>query len=135
MSMQAIREWLERHPDQMDAVLCHNESFVFFRLETGGPYGSLNVALTPLRSIATDPRVFPRAGLCFASLGLPDPSCLEPLPDQWKQAGLFVLNQDTGGAIKGAARADLFCGNSHYAEFTAGHMNVRGALYFLVLKP
>ena len=53
---------------------------------------------------------------------------------QWKQYTGFVLNQDTGGAIKGAGRADLFCGNGAYAELVAGHMKQMGRLYFLVLK-
>jgi membrane-bound lytic murein transglycosylase A len=133
MSMQAIRKWLEQNPDRMDEVLHHNGSFVFFKTEEGGPYGSINVALTPLRSIATDRKMFPNGGLCFAQLALPDPNTLSPR--EWDKASLFVLNQDTGGAIKGPARADLFCGNGNYAEFTAGHMNTRGHLYFLVLKP
>jgi peptidoglycan lytic transglycosylase A len=134
MSMQAIREWLEKNPLRMDEVLHHNESFVFFKTEEGGPFGSINVAVSPLRSIATDRKVFPNGALCFAKTALPDPDLLEPLA-QWQKSALFVLNQDTGGAIKGPGRADLFCGNGAYAEFTAGHMNVRGQLYFLVLAP
>ncbi|MCP4717899.1 MAG: murein transglycosylase [Desulfobacteraceae bacterium] len=134
MSMQAIRQWLEKNPHRMDEVLHHNESFVFFKTEEGGPYGSINVEVTPLRSIATDRKIFPNGGLCFAQAALPDPDTLEPL-DQWEKVSLFVLNQDTGGAIRGPGRADLFCGNGSYAEFTAGHMNTRGQLYFLVLKP
>ncbi len=134
MSMQAIREWLENNPHRMDEVLHHNESFVFFKTEVGGPFGSINVEITPLRSIATDQRLFPNGALCFAQAALPDPERLEPL-EQWAKTSLFVLNQDTGGAIKGPGRADLFCGNGPYAEFTAGHMNTRGQLYLLVLKP
>ena len=134
MSMQAIREWLEKNPHRMDEVLHHNESFVFFKTEEGGPFGSINVEVTPLRSIATDQKLFPNGALCFAQAALPDPDLLEPL-EQWGKTSLFVLNQDTGGAIRGPGRADLFCGNGPYAEFTAGHMNTRGHLYFLVLKP
>ena len=58
----------------------------------------------------------------------------QPLKD-WDDASIFVMNQDTGGAIKGPARADLFCGNGAYAEFAAGHKNVHGKLFFLVLDP
>ncbi len=134
MSMQAIRKWLENNPHRMDEVLHHNESFVFFKTEEGGPFGSINVEVTPLRSIATDQKIFPNGGLCFAQTALPDPHRLEPL-EQWEKVSLFVLNQDTGGAIRGPGRADLFCGNGSYAEFTAGHMNNPGQLYFLVLKP
>ncbi|WP_299977600.1 MltA domain-containing protein [Desulfobacula sp.] len=134
MSMQAIRAWLELHPQRMDEVLHHNESFVFFQKEEGGPYGSLGVEVTALRSIATDRRLFPKGALCFMQAQLPDTVNINPL-NEWEKASFFVLNQDTGGAIKGPARADLFCGNNNYAEFTAGHMNKYGKLFFLVLDP
>ncbi len=133
MSMQAIRTWLELNPQRMDEVLHHNESFVFFQKEEGGPYGSLGVAVTPLRSIATDRKLFPKGALCFMQAQLPDKININPLKE-WGKANFFVLNQDTGGAIKGPARADLFCGNGHYAKFAAGHMNKYGKLFFLVLK-
>lgn len=139
MSMQAIRQWLEKNPHRMDEVFNYNGSFVFFKTEEGGPFGSINVEVTALRSIATDPKVFPKGGLGFVMLALPDPETFETRAPgnqkSWDPAALFVLNQDTGGAIKGPARADLFCGNGAYAEFTAGHMNTPGQLYFLVLKP
>jgi membrane-bound lytic murein transglycosylase A len=134
MSMQAIRTWLERYPKREDEVLNHNQSFVFFQKEDGGPYGSLGVEVTALRTIATDKRVFPKGGLCFIQAQLPD-KIDNPFLKKWENASFFVLNQDTGGAIKGAARADLFCGTGNYAEFTAGHMNKYGKLFFLVMKP
>ncbi|MCG8565682.1 MAG: MltA domain-containing protein [Desulfobacterales bacterium] len=144
MSMQAIRDWLEANPGRMDEILHHNPSFVFFKTEEGGPYGCLNVALTPVRSIATDPKAFPRGALAFMRTALPDARDLwdrgdgsldGPKREDWPRISLFVMNQDTGGAIKGPGRADIFCGNGGWAEFTAGHMNIRGSLYFLVLKP
>jgi len=134
MSMQAIRTWLEKHPQRMDEVLNHNESFVFFKTEQGGPYGSLGVEVTAMRSLATDSRLFPKGALCYMQAQLPDKK-EGPSPKTWQDASFFVLNQDTGGAIKGTARADLFCGNGDYAEFTAGHLNTYGRLFFLVLKP
>ncbi len=134
MSMDAIRAFLEKNPDRMDEVLNHNPSFVFFQKEEGGPYGSLGVALTPFRSIATDQRVFPKGALCFVMASLPEKGVYGPR-DQWPTASFFAMNQDTGGAIKGPGRADLFCGNGRYAEFTAGNMNNPGRLFFLVLKP
>ena len=132
--MQAIRTWLEFHPQRMDEVLHHNESFVFFQQEVGGPYGSLGVEVTAFRSIATDYKLFPKGALCFMQAQLPDKVNINPLKE-WENASFFVLNQDTGGAIKGPARADLFCGNGNYAGFTAGHMNKYGKLFFLVLDP
>jgi membrane-bound lytic murein transglycosylase A len=134
MSMQAIRTWLEFNPERMDEVLHYNESFVFFRKEDGGPYGSLGVEVTSFRSIATDPKSFPKGALCFLQAQLPDKKNINPLKT-WENASFFVMNQDTGGAIKGPARADIFCGNDSYAEYTAGHMNKYGKLFFLVLAP
>ena len=133
MSMQAIRKWLEFNPHRVDEVLNYNESFVFFKEEKGGPYGCLGVEVTSFRSIATDTKLFPKGGLCFMQSRLPDRADLQPLPE-WEKVSFFALNQDTGGAIKGSARADLFCGNGEYAKFTAGHMNQYGKLFFLVLK-
>ncbi len=63
MSMQAIRQWLEANPHRMDEVLHYNDSMVFFKIGTGGPFGNINVTLTPLRSMATDYRIFPKAPL------------------------------------------------------------------------
>lgn len=134
MSMQAIRKWLEANPGRMDEVLHYNKSFVFFKTETGGPFGSINVELTPFRSIATDRKIFPNGALCFIKTALPQSMDQASVTD-WQPTAMFVLNQDTGGAIRGPGRADLFCGSDAYAEFTAGHMNVRGELYFLVLAP
>ena len=134
MSMQAIRTWLEFNPERLDEVLHHNESFVFFQKEEGGPYGSLGVEVTALRSIATDRKLFPKGALCFVESLLPDKIHINPLKE-WEKKSFFVLNQDTGGAIKGPARADIFCGNGLYAQFVAGHMNKYGKLFFLVLKP
>lgn len=134
MSMQAIRTWLEFHPDRIDEVLHYNESVVFFKEEEGGPFGSLGVKVSPFRSIATDSRLFPKGALCFVDAQLPDRVNVNPIKE-WENASFFALNQDTGGAIKGPARADIFCGNDNYAEYTAGHMKVYGQLYFMVLKP
>ncbi len=145
MSMQAIRQWLEANPQRMDEILFHNPSFVFFKTEEGGPFGCLGTAVTPVRSIATDSKVFPRGALAFVRTALPDATDMVRKEDKkgwtgpgrkdWPRVSLFVMNQDTGGAIKGAGRVDVFCGNGEWAEFTAGHLNVRGSLYFLVLKP
>jgi len=96
MSMQAIKQWLELHPERMDEVLHQNESFVFFREEEGGPYGSLGVEVTPMRSIATDSRLFPKGALCFMQTQIPDKINIHPLKE-WEEASFFVMNQDTGG--------------------------------------
>ena len=141
MSMQSIRRWLDNHPDRMEEVFNYNPSFVFFKKETGGPFGCLGVAITPIRSIATDRSLFPEGALCFIKTRVPlktpdpkNPDTENQAMENWSAYSGFVLNQDTGGAIRGPGRADLFYGNGRYARFAAGHMNHRGKLYFLVLK-
>ena len=134
MSMQAIRRYLRAHPESVDAVLNGNPSYVFFKLEKDGPLGSLEVKLTPGRSIATDRRLFPAAALCFIETRKPLIDAAGQIR-RWTALNRFVLNQDTGGAIRGPGRADLFWGNGRYAELAAGHMQHPGVMYFLVLKP
>jgi membrane-bound lytic murein transglycosylase A len=133
MSMQAIREYLGERPDERDEVLSHNPSYVFFRELTGEPLGNISVPLVPERSLALDSRLFPKGALAFIT-------CQKPTIDdegkitEWNQFSRFVLNQDTGGAIKGAGRADLFWGSGPYAEVAAGHMKHEGELYILIKK-
>lgn len=134
MSMQAIRAWLDKNPSRQDEVFNYNPSFVFFRQEKGGPFGNISVEVTPLRSVATDSKLFPKGALCFIETEVPSSERVDR-PVAFKPFSGFVMNQDTGGAIKGVSRCDLFHGNGKDAEFAAGHMKQRGRLYFLVLKP
>jgi membrane-bound lytic murein transglycosylase A len=131
MSMQGIRKYLTGHPEVLEEVLNSNPSYVFFRQVEKGPLGSLGTLLTPGRSVALDPRIFPKGALGFIS-------CQKPLINDrgdiisWTQFSRFVLNQDSGGAIKGAGRADIFWGSGPYAELTAGHLQHEGELYILI---
>ena len=134
MSMQAIREYLAEHPEVVQDVLYCNPSYVFFRRLEKGPLGNIGVPLTPGRSIALDSDLFPKGALGFII-------CKKPLIDNsgrvkgWEEFSRFVLNQDTGGAIRGAGRADIFWGNGLYAEAAAGHLRHEGELYILIKKP
>ncbi len=134
MSMQSIRSYLKAHPDEVAKILDYNPSYVFFRLEEDGPIGCLGVKLTPARSIALDRRLFPLPALAFIQTE-------KPVVDdggnilEWINFKRFVVSQDTGGAIRGPGRADIFWGNGPYAEAAAGHLQHPGQLYFLVLKP
>ncbi len=134
MSMQRIRAYLSANPGQIDEILNFNPSYVFFKTEKEGPLGYLEVRLTPERSIALDRRIFPLAGLAYIET-------VKPAIDEngnlqeWLKSNKFVLNQDTGGAIRGPGRADIFWGNGKYAEIAAGNMQHKGSLYFLVIKP
>jgi membrane-bound lytic murein transglycosylase A len=134
MSLQQIRSYLRSHPEDVERILNHNESYVFFRFVDHGPLGALEVPLTAGRSIATDLRLFPKAAPAFVQTE-------KPLMDEngllesWQTVGRFVLNQDTGGAIRGPGRVDIFWGSGPYAELAAGHMKQKGTLYFRVQKP
>lgn len=134
ISMQKIRDYLRRHPEEVETVLNYNPSYVFFKVEKEGPLGSLEVKLTPGRSLALDYRLFPPAGLAFIETKKPLING-DGTIHKWMPFSRFVLNQDTGGAIRGSSRADLFWGNGPYAEIAAGHMQEFGKLYFLILKP
>ena len=134
MSMQKIRSYLKAHPEEMAPVLNHNPSYVFFMLEPEGPLGYINVLLTPGRSIALDKRIFPPAALAYIRTKKPVVNGAGQI-DSWTDCNRFVLNQDTGGAIRGPGRADLFWGNGPYAEIAAGHLAHKGKLYFMILKP
>jgi len=134
ISMQKIRDYLRCHPEEIETVLNYNPSYVFFKIEQDGPIGYLEVKLTPERSIALDRRFFPPAGLAFIETKKPLING-DGTIHQWMEFSRFVLNQDTGGAIRGPGRADLFWGNGEYAEIAAGHMQEFGKLYFLILKP
>jgi membrane-bound lytic murein transglycosylase A len=134
MSMQTIRAYLHEHPEEMAPVLDYNPSYVFFKLEPEGPLGYLNVLLTPGRSLALDRRLFPPAALAFIQTKKPVVDSTGRI-DSWEDCSRFVLNQDTGGAIQGPGRADLFWGSGPYAEIAAGHLANTGKLYFLILKP
>ncbi len=134
MSMQKIREYLHNHPEEAENILNYNPSYVFFKIEKDGPLGSLNVKLTPGRSVALDWRIFPLPALAFVATQKPLINAAGQIRE-WTNFGRFVLSQDTGGAIRGPGRADLFWGSGSYAEIAAGHMQHPGRLYFLILKP
>ncbi len=130
MSMQALRAWLQQHPGQARQVMWENKSYVFFRELTGhgsesGPVGAQKLPLTPLRSLAVDRK--------YWALGVP----------LWISTTVFanghvrpfnrlMVAQDTGSAIKGAARGDIFMGTGHQAGQDAGAMDHAGSLTALL---
>ena len=118
-SMQGIVGWLRAHPDQADAVMDQNRSFVFFKYLTGPPLGALGVPVTGRVSVAADP--------AFTPLGAP----VWLASDRPEAAGLWVA-QDTGGAIKGANRFDTFWGAGDDAARIAGGMSAHGSAYLLL---
>jgi membrane-bound lytic murein transglycosylase A len=133
MSMQRLRRYLIERPDERSDIMAHNESYVFFRAVESGPLGSLDVPLTAGRSIATDSRIFPKGAVSFITAQMPRLDGAGRLAG-WQPFARFVLNQDTGGAIRGPQRADLYFGTGEEAGAQAGFMNSQGRLYFLILK-
>jgi membrane-bound lytic murein transglycosylase A len=133
LSMQSIRRFLAEHPEQVREILDSDPSYVFFKERDNGPYGNINVLLTAGRSIALDSLLFPKGALGFIL-------CRKPMIDekeevaQWVDFSRFVLNQDTGGAIRGAHRADIFWGTGYQAGLEAGQMKNEGKLYILIKK-
>ena len=121
-SQANIRAWVAEDPDTRAALLHENPRYVFFRMLDRPPEGSLGVAVTGGRSIATDETLYPAGALAFIRLpGVGDK------PDLRR----FVLNQDAGGAIRGRGRVDLFFGAGTAAGIAAGRVKTRGELYFL----
>lgn len=133
MSMQTIRRWLIDHPGKARAIMESDQSFVFFQEAAlgnpglGSP-GSEGIPLAPEASIAVDAHLHP-LGIPFfiaAHAPSPDPS----RPDD--PVNRIFVAQDTGGAIRGATRADVFWGFGPAAESIAGRMKSKGRLYVLL---
>jgi membrane-bound lytic murein transglycosylase A len=129
-SSQQIRQWIRRNPERLREVLDSNPSYVFFREEriddpSEGPKGALGVPLTPERSIAIDPRHIPLGAPIFVDTTRPYSSI--PLQK-------LMLAQDTGGAIRGAVRADYFWGDGPQAGEMAGKMKQKLKVWLLLPK-
>ncbi|NET40166.1 MAG: murein transglycosylase, partial [Cyanothece sp. SIO1E1] len=122
-----------QHPDQLNHYLPLNQRFVFFQSTHGAPaQGSLSVPVTAERSIATDKSLMPPGALALVQIQIPVAST----HNEWHYASVnrYVLDQDTGGAITGPGRVDLFMGTGVQAGVRAGLINSTGRLYYLLLK-
>ncbi len=127
-SMQGIKDWARRNLDKLRDLLNSNPSYVFFReLPAGlsGPLGALGVPIAAERSLAVDPRYIPLGAPVFLATTYPNDS---------KPLQRLMLAQDTGGAIKGAVRADFFWGAGNEAGRQAGAMKQQGRMWILLPK-
>lgn len=129
MSMQAIRDWLEENPDRAREVMDKNASYIFFRpLETSGPIGAQGVVLTAGRSLAVDRKFMP--------LGVPMWLETEIFEDDDPEKPIsynrLLMAQDTGGAIRGPVRGDVFWGHGKRAYDRAGSMKSTGKYWILL---
>ena len=134
VTMPAIRDFIQDHPEMAAKIFTANPSYVFFReLPDHEPLGCWQIPLTAGRSIASDKSLFPAGGLAYLLTEMPEFSA-DGSVASWSPSGRLVLNQDTGGAIKGSGRVDLFCGVGKKAEQVAGVMKQPGRLFFLAPK-
>lgn len=131
VSMQTIRAWLQAHPEKIPEVLERDASYIFFReIEGDGPFGAEGVPLTPRRSLAVDLRYLPLGVPIWLVCGTPSPH--EGEPD--RKIERLMMAQDTGGAIQGPVRGDVFWGFGDEAEAVAGRMKHRGRYWLLLPK-
>jgi peptidoglycan lytic transglycosylase A len=135
MSMQAIRAWMEHHPAEARDLMWQNQSYVFFREidvadPSRGPPGAQQVELTPGRSLAVDRDIWSFGTPLWIDTARPadnDEGARTPF-------ARLMIAQDTGSAIKGAVRGDIFFGSGVAAEHRAGHMKASGRMIALLPK-
>jgi len=123
ISLQTIREWLITHPQRLDEVLNYNKSMVYFELRKSEATGSLGLVLTSKRSVAVDTKYIPLGSVLY----------IDAIVDN-KKFTKIVMAQDTGGAIKGSVRADLFLGYGDDAMRVAGELKSPLKLWVLLPK-
>lgn len=133
LTLPVLLDYFHQHPDELDLYLPRNQRFVFFTPTNGAPpTGSLGVPVTAGRSIATDKSLMPPGALAIIALNLPHQTPQGDWQSTWTHR--YVLDQDTGGAIRGAGRVDLFVGTGVEAGEQAGLINTTGQLYYLLLR-
>ncbi len=134
-SMQGIKKYFADNPQDIAKYLYQNKRYIFFTLNNSddGPRGSGGGELVGGRSIATDKSIYPAGGLAFIKVR-------QPVLDEnneivrWQPISRFVVDQDTGSAIRGPGRGDLFFGTGQKAGAKAGHYHERGVVYYLIKK-
>jgi membrane-bound lytic murein transglycosylase A len=127
LNFNAMRQYFEAHPAAMDKYLWINQRTTFFTETHGGPFGSLNVPVTAFASIATDKKVYPAGMIALVDART---SYAGKNLD-----GRFMLDQDRGGAIRSAGRADIYMGIGETAEQLSGYQLSPGRLYYLAVRP
>ncbi|PSB21290.1 murein transglycosylase [Phormidesmis priestleyi ULC007] len=133
LNLPNVVQYFQQHPDELDLYLPRNRRFVFFQNTQGAPAtGSLGVPVTAERSIATDKSLMPPGAIALIQTQLPILNVNRQL--EQRLVSRFVLDQDTGGAILGAGRVDVFMGTGKEAGDRAGLVNSTGQLYYLLLK-
>ncbi|MBM4113982.1 MAG: hypothetical protein FJ253_11545, partial [Phycisphaerae bacterium] len=131
LSLKAILDEYERNPDAVMALMWKNENMVFFATYDGQnwPAGSLGVRVTEKESLATDKKVYPPGGVVLV-----DTQSIS-FGGSRQMFRRFMLDQDTGGAIKAPGRGDIYMGQGKAAEILAGGQYAEGTMYYFFLKP
>jgi membrane-bound lytic murein transglycosylase A len=131
LSLAAIRRYGKQHPEEVQKLINRNNSYVFFQEYAPGtlPAGSLGVRVNEDASIATDKSIFPRGGVVMVD------TMANTYKGNMVEYKNFMLDQDTGGAIRAAGRADLYMGAGAAAELLAGGQYSTGKMYYFFLKP
>ncbi|MGC1181978.1 murein transglycosylase A [Legionella sp.] len=130
-SMQAIKRYLTEHPKQLNKVINQNKSFIFFRkMAQNRALGSQGVSLTPGYSLAIDKQWIPMGTPLWLNTTRPD----SKNPNVNKPMQRLMIAQDTGGAIRGKIRGDVFWGGGDRATLVAGHMKNTGHYWLLLPK-
>lgn len=133
MTLERLLTYFQQNPTALNDYLPRNNRFVFFRETEGGPpTGTFSVPVTAGRSIATDKDLMPPGAIALIGLNWPT----QTPADTWQPSPIhrYMLNQDTGGAIKGPGRVDIYVGSGDTAGEKAGQINTNGTLFFLLLK-
>ncbi len=137
INMQTIKEFLDANETMRDYVLNKNKSFVFFKLNsTEGIFGNISVPLTAKESVAMDSELLPRGALAYIKTEVPKKiNGLDVVPRSEREPfEKFFMIQDTGGAIRGGGRVDIYFGEGEEALFYAGQTASKGEVYLIVAK-
>lgn len=140
-SVPAQRRFLNHYPELQQSIFANCPSYVWTKVTNQPPLGNDNVSVTDGRSIATDSTLYAFKGLItYVEASRPMEDNEYDLEEEDSENvdfipfSRFFLDQDTGGAIKGKARADIYFGEDTYAYFAAMHMKQLGKIHFLMVK-
>ncbi|MDD5656984.1 MAG: MltA domain-containing protein [Elusimicrobia bacterium] len=137
LTHERLRAYFRDHPDAEDWLIARNPRYTFFELvplpADGEPMGTIQESLVPARSIAIDPAVIPLGALAYFSTTSPQADRSGRILGQFPNSR-FALCMDTGGAIKGPGRVDIYAGHGSQAAATARHQWNEGKLFILVKK-
>ncbi len=132
ITLQGLRRYFVERPHEIERLFPENPSYIFFNEHEDGPYGGAGTKLVPEHSIAIDYRYFPYGAVSLFKTQRP--IIENDAITEWIDFSRLGVAQDTGGAIRGPGRVDIYWGSGNYAEWAAGNLAHTGTLYFAVMK-